>query len=569
MSPGRMGIDRSRARVPCSRSLMSASTPKPTVNRRNRLACPATIVAPGSSCSDAVRPSTVVTAGAAWATCCPICPSSSGPRPSWVPAAAATVPAVIRSATPWTTEMRMSVSRPAPSPSTTSTVAPCPAVTAAPNPSGTTIPSWASPASARPCTSSAATSSTVTVSPSTSVSTPTRAWASSSSRSAEAATVTAPSSTCSISPKTRSRTNMSAIGTRMPKTRTERSRTRCRRSAATMVRSWRTSVPQRLAGEVEEDRLQVRPGDLDVAQLHADPPRRRDDAGHRRRGLADVEEDLAALDDGPLDGVEGLQRGCRRREVPTAAEPDLVELPDDPDELLPGALGLDPAGVDDPDPVAEAFGLLHVVRRVQHRHALDGQRLDGLEDRVARLRVDADRRLVEDEQLGPVEEPDADVEAALHAAGELLRRVLGAVGEPDELEHLGSALPQLGTAQAVQPAEEHEVLPGAELGVDRQVLRDEPELPLRCDLPRPHPPPTDAHLPRVGCEQPGDDGDRRRLARTVGPEQPVGLAGGDVEGHIVDGGEAPEAFDEAAGLEDGGGTVRGATGGSAARHLGS
>src|SRR5690625_3556064 len=123
MSPGRIGIDCSRARVPCSRSLMIASTPKPTVNRRNRPAWPATMVAPGSSCSEAVRPSTVVTTGGAWATSWARRPSAAGSRPSSAPAVAATVPAVMRSVTPRTTEMRMSVSRPAPPPSTMATVA--------------------------------------------------------------------------------------------------------------------------------------------------------------------------------------------------------------------------------------------------------------------------------------------------------------------------------------------------------------------------------------------------------------------------------------------------------------
>ena len=60
--------------------------------------------------------------------------------------------------------------------------------------------------------------------------------------------------------------------------------------------------------------------------------------------------------------------------------------------------------VDDPDPVAQALGLLHVVGRVEDRHALARRGARRLEDRVAALRVDADRRLVEDQQPGPVEQ---------------------------------------------------------------------------------------------------------------------------------------------------------------------
>src|SRR5690606_14733987 len=358
-----------------------------------------------------------------------------------------------------------------------------------------------------------------------------------------------------------------ATGTTMPKMRTDRSRTRWRRSLPTMVRSWRMSVPQRLAGEVEEDRLEVRPGDLDVGELHPAASGGRDDGGDRRRGVADVEEDLTALDDGAVDGVERLERRGRGREVAAADEPDLVELTDDPDELLAGALGLDGAGVDDADAVAQPLGLLHVVRRVEHRHALGGQRLDGLEDRVARLRVHADGGLVEDEKLGPVEEPDADVQPALHAAGELLGRALGAVGQADELEHLRGALPELGAAEAVEPPEEQEVLPRGELGVDRELLRDEAEQPLRLDLARAHPAPGDPHLAVVGGEQPGDHRDRRRLARPVGTEQPVGLPRRDVERHAADGGEVTEPADESGDLEHRGAGARlGGAVGDVARH---
>ena len=46
------------------------------------------------------------------------------------------------------------------------------------------------------------------------------------------------------------------------------------------------------------------------------------------------------------------------------------------------------------------------------------ERGDRLEDRVAALGVDAHRRLVEEQQARPVEQADADVEPALHAAAE-------------------------------------------------------------------------------------------------------------------------------------------------------
>ena len=68
-----------------------------------------------------------------------------------------------------------------------------------------------------------------------------------------------------------------------------------------------------------------------------------------------------------------------------------------------------------------------------------GEALDALEDRVAALRVDADGRLVEDEQPRAVQQADADVEPPLHAARVGLGLVVGAVGQADHVEHLVDA----------------------------------------------------------------------------------------------------------------------------------
>ena len=131
-----------------------------------------------------------------------------------------------------------------------------------------------------------------------------------------------------------------------------------------------------------------------------------------------------------------LFRSGGRAQLAGRLEPDHVLAADEVDELAPGALGLDLSLVDDADAVAEALGLLHVVRRVEHGHPLAREELDALEDRVARLRVHAHGGLVEDEQLGTVEQPDGDVQPSLHAAGVRARQRPGAVGEADELEYL-------------------------------------------------------------------------------------------------------------------------------------
>ncbi len=64
-----------------------------------------------------------------------------------------------------------------------------------------------------------------------------------------------------------------------------------------------------------------------------------------------------------------------------------------------GVVGDDHAVVDDRDAPAQRLRLFHVVRRVEHRHGvLLAEAADAVDDVAARLRVDAHRRLVEEEQ---------------------------------------------------------------------------------------------------------------------------------------------------------------------------
>ena len=72
--------------------------------------------------------------------------------------------------------------------------------------------------------------------------------------------------------------------------------------------------------------------------------------------------------------------------------------------------------VHDRDPVA-VLGLVHVVRREEDRDVLARLELaDVAPDRAARLRVEADRRLVEEQHARRVQQAAGDLQAALHAA---------------------------------------------------------------------------------------------------------------------------------------------------------
>ena len=104
------------------------------------------------------------------------------------------------------------------------------------------------------------------------------------------------------------------------------------------------------------------------------------------------------------------------------------------------ALGDDLAVVDDPDPVAEDVGLLEVLRRQEDGDAvLLGEPRDLLPERGPRLRVEAGRRLVEEEDARAVDEREREVEPALHPAGVRPHLAVGGVGQADALEQLVAA----------------------------------------------------------------------------------------------------------------------------------
>src|SRR3546814_19941522 len=74
-----------------------------------------------------------------------------------------------------------------------------------------------------------------------------------------------------------------------------------------------------------------------------------------------------------------------------------------------------------------------------------------------------------------VQQPDPDVEPALHSARELARPVVGPLPQADHVEHLVDAAIELLGGELVQPPEEAQVLPGRELWVDGDLLRHEPD----------------------------------------------------------------------------------------------
>jgi hypothetical protein len=91
-------------------------------------------------------------------------------------------------------------------------------------------------------------------------------------------------------------------------------------------------------------------------------------------------------------------------------------MPQTRDQFGAGAFGDEPARIDNPNPRAKTLRFLHVVRGVENRGARVAQALHQIEDRATALRVDADCRLIQDQELRSMQNSAREIQASLHPA---------------------------------------------------------------------------------------------------------------------------------------------------------
>src|SRR2546426_5957820 len=203
----------------------------------------------------------------------------------------------------------------------------------------------------------------------------------------------------------------------------------------------------------------------------------------------------------------------------------------------------DLAVIHDRDAVAQALGFLHVVGREQHGPAVRAEPADDFPQLPSRLRIQAGRRLIEEQQLGFADERARDGEALLLTARERHDARLALFLQLDEGEHFidGVRLP-------VERSEQREDL------ADRQLVGELGFLELNAEALAQRPPggavaprrPQDLDLARVRYRQALEDFNGGGLAGAVGAEQPKTLACADGEGEARHGHDVTEAFRESA-----------------------
>ena len=213
----------------------------------------------------------------------------------------------------------------------------------------------------------------------------------------------------------------------------------------------------------------------------------------------------------------------------SASRPDLgepVRRPVDLGRLAPGVLddqlrrtaaGDDLSVRHHRDLVGEALGLLDVVGGHQDRRPAVAQAVDQRPQLGADLRVEADRRLVEQDEARLVDEPPGEQQAAAHSAGELVDRVPAAVAQAGEAERPVNRRADVG--HPVEAGEDREVVLDGDVDIEVVELGNHAHLGagglgVQRKLVPEHP-----QLARVGDRLAGQQPHRRRLAGAVRAQQ--------------------------------------------------
>ncbi len=283
---------------------------------------------------------------------------------------------------------------------------------------------------------------------------------------------------------------------------------------------------------------------------------RGDQGDERRRGLDGVQPVAAAalLDEGrsTVALAQPLLEGSNVRLGERGVEPEAENGKRGLAKLERSAQGDHPAPIDDRDPVGDPLDVGQVVAREEDRDALVAQLSEERPGRCPALDVHPGRRLVEDDEARPTDEGEGQPEPLLLAARQPAIASPRRGRQPDQLEQLIRV-----SGRDVESAVEAKDLAGGHPRIDAATaLEHQPD-------PRPMIAPSgrrvlaeNADLASVRPSIALDHLDGRRLAGTVGPEQPERLAGRDPERDPPQDSSPVVALDGLVDLDRGKGAVR-------------
>ena len=218
-------------------------------------------------------------------------------------------------------------------------------------------------------------------------------------------------------------------------------------------------------------------------------------------------------------------------------------------DLVERAGGDRPALVEDHDAVADPLDLGQQVRVEDHGRAAIARRPDDGADVGPADRVERRRRLVEQDQLGLAQERHAEPEPLLHALREAADRVVGPVGQPDELEGVvDGAAPRAAGGIRASSAWSAQHLAGAQPRLVAEELGQVPD-PAPGRRGRRAARPGRARCPRVGRARPSSSLIAVVLPAPFGPSSPTSSPRPDAKAQAVERGRPAVGLDDAVELD--------------------
>src|SRR5579885_2242139 len=214
-------------------------------------------------------------------------------------------------------------------------------------------------------------------------------------------------------------------------------------------------------------------------------------------------------------------------------------------QLLRRTHGDDATVVNHRDAVGDAVGLVHVVSGEKDRDLiLLVEALDVRPHLVAALRVEAERRLVEEENLRRVQQAPRDLKPAAHPARKSFDERVAAFPKLEEFEERLGALAPLALRDAVEDAVDFHVLPRRQILVETWVLEDDAEASAHLIALDRRVESVELYLAARRSQERRQHLDGRRLPRAVRAEEGEDLAAMHLERNVVNGGDFAEALDE-------------------------
>ena len=156
--------------------------------------------------------------------------------------------------------------------------------------------------------------------------------------------------------------------------------------------------------------------------------------------------------------------------------------------------------------------------------------------------VEAVGRLVEDHDVGVVQERLGQADPALEALGQGVDRPVEHAVEMCRLDGMGDALGALGAVEAAHGGDEFEKAGRGHVGIGRRALGQIADVLLGLDRLVDHVEAADLGAAAGRRQVAGDDLHGRRLAGAVGPEEAQDLAALDGKAHAVDGADRSETL---------------------------